>query len=104
MENDEYDHLALFDETLPVQIAELGRDVPVDIANVIAEGVLDHLIKFHASTPKDRPLGTGGRGDGTTTSQAPDEALQCLSGFRIEQVIDGPAHRRVQLKEQRRSR
>jgi hypothetical protein len=104
VENDEDDHFALFDETLPVQIAKLRRDVPIDIANVIAEGVLDHLIEFHAATPKDRPLGTGSGRDGTTTAQAPHETLQRLSGFRVEQVIDGPAHRRVPLKEQRRSR
>ena len=48
-ENDEQGDLAFLDEFLAVGFPETGGDVPVDVADVVAEGVFDDLVELHAA-------------------------------------------------------
>ena len=41
--------LAFLDEFLAVRFAEASGDVPIDVADVVAEGVFDDLIELHAA-------------------------------------------------------
>ena len=49
-EDQEEGDLALLDEFLAVGLAEAGGDVPVDVADVVAEFVFDDLVELHAAT------------------------------------------------------
>jgi hypothetical protein len=49
LEEEEQRNLALFDEFLAVGLAEAGGDIPIDVADIVAEGVFDDLVKLHAA-------------------------------------------------------
>jgi hypothetical protein len=48
-EDEEEGDFAFFDEFLAVGFAEAGRDVPIDVADVVAEGVFHDLVELHAA-------------------------------------------------------
>ena len=55
-EDDEQGDLAFFDEFFSVGLAEAGGDVPVDVADVVAELVFDDLVELHAAAAKGRAV------------------------------------------------
>ena len=56
LENDEKGQFAFLDEFFAVGFAEARGDVPVDVAHIVAEGVFDDLIEFHAPAAKGRAI------------------------------------------------
>ena len=76
LEHQEQRDLALLDKSLPVGFAEPRRDVPVNIAHVVAELVFHNLVEFHAATAKGRAV------------------------FTAEHVLDGMAHAPLQPAQQ----
>ena len=50
LEDDHHGDLAFLDEFFAVGFAEAGGDVPVDVADVVAELVFDDLVELHAAS------------------------------------------------------
>jgi hypothetical protein len=48
-ENDQQRDLPFLDELLAVRFAEASGDVPIDVTDVVAEGVFDDLVELHAA-------------------------------------------------------
>ena len=56
LKHEQQRHLALLDEFLPVGFSEARRDVPVNIAHIVAELVFHDLVEFHAATAEGRAV------------------------------------------------
>src|SRR5471030_1133073 len=76
LEDQEQRDLALLHEFLAIGLAEAGGDVPVDVADVVAELILHHLVELDAAAAEGRAV------------------------FAAEDVLDGVAHAPLQLPQQ----
>jgi hypothetical protein len=56
LEDEQERHLALLDELLAVGLAQPGGDVPVDVADVVAELVAHDLVEFDAAAAERRAV------------------------------------------------
>ncbi len=56
LEEQQQRNLALLDKFLAVGLAKAGGDVPVDVADVVAVGVLDDLVELHAAAAERRAV------------------------------------------------
>ena len=56
LEHEQERDFALLDEFFPVGLAEPGGDVPVDVAHIVAELVLHHLVEFHSAAADGRAI------------------------------------------------
>ena len=56
LKHQQHADLALLDEFLAVGLAEAGRHIPVDVAEVITPRVLHNLVELHAAPAEDRAV------------------------------------------------